>query len=728
MKWIKRLIPVLLFLPLYVSADTYPEVVFDNSLISGSYARSYVQYSGKSWVENVNKHLLVSDTLFFTPGNALSLKYISAEEGDWRVNIRYSRQKILYRVLDSDFLTFRLFIKSNGTKPEVLPQISLSQRRMHIASVDIAKYIAEFKYDTWLVVKIPCKDFKGLDNDKPISGITLSQKGVSSGVHHFFLDQIEFLPKSYSQVKLSSPAVLISAEAYDKMVHLKWQLPLTPSIRYIKIYRSMDGKDYVPVGIKPIHMQSCLDDVPIIGQKYFYKLTWLDYNYNESPFSVAKEVQTKQMETARVLDLIQLAHVNYFIENYDVNSGMYMPYRLKEKAVVSTKETGGAILSLIVGVERGQISRQAVFNRLSRMVDFLSKAQNYHGIFPAYFDGRKAMPEHVLGGGKYDVSATSSIIEALLVARQYFSKDNDEEYNLRNRISALYERINWPLLTMQDSSEVLSKNIAADKANFEDRNEPISGPNYAMNTYILAIGSPKYNLPVSSYTHSVYHVYDSVRMDTLEKLAIDVYTDSLSIDSVVQDQVQVLRQMDTLVRVSAIDTLFRYGERVLLGDMKGSLLDLYRPFLTIRPQIVSDSIFHWEEILRSYAHFVKRRDNELGVGVNDSDIWGFYQYGRGEGNFRINPVIGPSSIIVDRQIGEGALIALYRNFGKNLFTEYGFRAWLDLRNDDVSDEYLAANQSTLAIMIENARTGLIWDLYTQIPELQWARSKLFGGN
>jgi len=31
----------------------------------------------------------------------------------------------------------------------------------------------------------------------------------------------------------------------------------------------------------------------------------------------------------------------------------------------------------------------------------------------------------------------------------------------------------------------------------------------------------------------------------------------------------------------------------------------------------------------------------------------------------------------------------------------------------------------LAIMIENARTGLIWDLYTQIPELQWARSKLF---
>src|SRR5690606_29904676 len=145
MKWIKRLIPVLLFLPLYVSADTYPEVVFDNSLISGSYARSYVQYSGRSWVENVNRHLLVSDTLFFTPGNALSLKYISAEEGDWKVNIRYSRQKILYRVLGSDFLTFRLLVKSNGTKAEVLPRISISQRQTEIEPVDIAKYITDFK-------------------------------------------------------------------------------------------------------------------------------------------------------------------------------------------------------------------------------------------------------------------------------------------------------------------------------------------------------------------------------------------------------------------------------------------------------------------------------------------------------------------------------------------------------------------------------------------------------
>jgi hypothetical protein len=60
-----------------------------------------------------------------------------------------------------------------------------------------------------------------------------------------------------------------------------------------------------------------------------------------------------------------------------------------------------------------------------------------------------------------------------------------------------------------------------------------------------------------------------------------------------------------------------------------------------------------------------------------------------------------------------------------LFTEYGFRAWLNLRDEDVSDEYIAANQATLVVMIENARSGLIWDLYEQIPEFQLARTKLF---
>ncbi|HMR20264.1 MAG TPA: hypothetical protein PKA53_13255, partial [Sphingobacterium sp.] len=554
MKLGKIYIFLLFFVPAFVWADTYPEVVFDNSLVSGSYARSRVAYSGHSWVENVNKHLLVSDTLFFTPGNALSLKYISSAQGEWSAAIRYSRQKFLYRVLNSDLLTFRLYVKSGKTAIGDLPKIAINQRENSTGTLDLRKYIADIEHGKWLTIKIPCRDFIGLDHNAPINSIVFSQGKNSSITHHLFIDQIEFLPSSYPTVKLSSPAVFTDAIAYDKMVQLKWQLPLTPSIRYIKIYRSVDGKNYVPTNIKPIHMQSCLDDVPVIGQKYYYKLTWLDYNYNESPYSEVREVQTMKMEESKLIDLIQLSHVNYFVENYDINSGMYMPYRLKEKAVVSTKETGDAILSLIIGAERGLITKQGLFNRISRIVDFLTNAHHYHGVYPAFFDGRKAIPEYVFGRQRYDVEATGSIIEALLVARQYFSQDVDDEYVLRNKITALYDRIDWQKLTIPDSINVLSRGILInDDDDFEPSRRGIAGANYAINTYIMAIGSSKHALPVESYTHSVYSRYDSVRFEKLDELDIDVHAEIMSPDSIVQSRIKVLRHIDTLLRVPVID-------------------------------------------------------------------------------------------------------------------------------------------------------------------------------
>lgn len=726
MKFIRKYILFLFLWPALLWADTYPEVVFDNSLVSGSYAKSRVVYSGHSWVENVNKHLLVSDTLFFTPGNALSLKYISAKEGDWNVAIRYSRQKFLYRVLHTDFLTFRLYVKSGVTSLDDLPELAIQQKDTTTVPISLRKYVVDFEHGKWVVVKIPCRDFKGLNHDAPINSIVFHQGRNSPHIHQLFIDQIEFLPGSYSTAKLSSPAVFTEAIAYDKMVHLKWQLPLTPSIRYIKVYRSIDGKEYAPTGIKPIHMQSSLDDVPVIGQKYYYKLTWLDYNYNESPFSEVREVQTKEMEASKLIDLVQLSHINYFVENYDINSGMYMPYRLKDKAVVSTKETGDAILAMIVGVERGLISKQSLFNRISKIVDFLTSAQHYHGSFPGFFDGRKAIPEYVYGKKIYDVDATVSIVEALLVARQYFSRDVDDEYLLRNKITALYDRVDWTKLTVRDSLDVLSKSILMNVDNeFEPSERVFAGPNYAINAYMMATGSSQHPLPIEAYAHSVYNRYDSLRYEKLEELEIDIHAELMSPDSIVQSRVSVLRQVDSLVRVSIVDSVWCYGEQLLLGEIDGSLMDLYRPFMTIRPRTISDSIFQWEDILRSYVHYAKRRDNELGVGVNNSDIWGFYQYRYSEGDYRINPAIGPAAMVVDAEVGERALLTLYHKFGKDLFTEYGFRAWLNLRDEDVSDEYIAGNQAALVVMIENARSGLIWDLYEQIPEFQLIRAKLF---
>jgi hypothetical protein len=55
---------LLLILPTLVRSESYPEVLFDNSVINGSYAKSIAHYTGESWIQNVSYSLPVSDSLF----------------------------------------------------------------------------------------------------------------------------------------------------------------------------------------------------------------------------------------------------------------------------------------------------------------------------------------------------------------------------------------------------------------------------------------------------------------------------------------------------------------------------------------------------------------------------------------------------------------------------------------------------------------------------------------
>jgi hypothetical protein len=60
-----------------------------------------------------------------------------------------------------------------------------------------------------------------------------------------------------------------------------------------------------------------------------------------------------------------------------------------------------------------------------------------------------------------------------------------------------------------------------------------------------------------------------------------------------------------------------------------------------------------------------------------------------------------------------------------LFTQYGFRSWIDIKNNDVSESYRARNQATIAVMIENANSGMIWKLYENIPEVKKTLEKVY---
>ncbi|MCA5005536.1 glucoamylase family protein [Sphingobacterium bovistauri] len=719
MYYLRIIILIAVLVPNKIFADTYPEVVFDNSIVKGSYAKSNVIYSGNSWVENINKHLLVSDTLFFTPGNSLSLKYLSSIDGHWTTTINYSRQKFNYTVEDTDFLSLRLFIPSTQTTANNLPKIFVRQQNAYSDTLRLADYITKLEYNKWLQIKIPIKKFNLTSSQASVLGIGFSQNGHSEKLQQVFLDQIEFLPNKYPEIPLRSAAILSEVKAYDKAVHLKWQLPLSPSIRYIKIYRSIDGKEFYPISIKTVPMQSCLDIVPRIGVKYYYKISWMDYNYQESPSSDIKEVQTTPMNDEEILKLVQLANVNYFIENFDINSGMYMPFRSKNKVIVSTEETAGAILSLIVGVKNEFISRQSALNRISKITFFLLKSQHKNGIFPAYYDARKGVPEYRNDLSIYDVKASAEIIEALLIAREYFNDKSELENDLRNRITQLYQQVNWKSL-LNDSNLLTSKLALVEKN--ENKSNSLIGFNKSINTYLMATGKTKYAIPLDTYFDAIYHKLENIKIDTTQSLNPYYYDERIEENLDVEANSNII---DSTIKVSVFQNKIAYGVNLPFGKLSTSLLGLYKPFLTIRPSAINDSLSNWNNVLSNYLQYTKRRDNEIGVGVNNSDIWGYYKQFDNSDHYRINPAIASSSIFLDKTIGTKSIIDFYKQYGDVLLSELGFRSWIDLRDEDVSDEYTSDNQSSIAIMIENSRTGLIWDLYERIPELKQTRESLF---
>ncbi len=724
MKIVHLLITIGLLIGIKAQADTYPEVIFDNSLIKGVYAKSEIRCEGGSWVENVDKHLPVSDSIFFTPGNSLSLRYESAEGGYWEAAIKYSRQKYHYRISHKDMLVLKLYVHSDKTTSKQLPSLSIRQKDNDSERVNLANFIEDYNVNTWLDVRIPISKIRGVDVESAIKAVVLHQQG--GGSHHMYVDQVEFLPANYSKVRLTSPAVLSKVTPYDKNIHLQWQLPLTPSIRYVKIYRSEDKKTFEPVAIRPISMQGGLDYVPALDKTYYYKIAWVDYDYKESPYSAIQEVKPVKLADQQVFDLIQRSHVNYFVDNYDINSGMHTPFRQQGRAVVSTNETGLALLALIVGVERGYVSKNTFTHRVKRVVDFLEAVPERHGVFASFYDGRKKEPIYMDARPNYSVPSTTTILQSLLIVRQYLNGEGEDEVYIRGKINKLWENINWPALVMADTEDVLRADVGV----LEELTEikPLGGFNESMNTYILAAASTKSGISPDGFINNLpydYQTSNTLFTDSLDELEAEYLVQNqqqlnATLESDMSDLDQALQRQNILR-----DTVM-YGVRVPFGELtQRNLLSMYTPFLTIDPAIANTKDFAFADILKRYTNYVKRRDNEAGRGARNTALWGYQSEIDPKANSHINPAISVSSVAVDFDKGLQALLSLYNEYGEILLTEYGFRAWIDLKNHDVSDEYLSLNQASVAIMIENARTGLIWKLYKEVPEIKAVQEKIF---
>ena len=405
----------------------------------------------------------------------------------------------------------------------------------------------------------------------------------------------------------------------------------------------------------------------------------------------------QSLTDSALLDLVQRQTFRYFWDFAHPVSGMARERSNRAydygDEVVTTGGTGFGVMAVIVATERKWIARDTAARFLLRMVNFLLKADSYHGVFPHWLDGAtgKTIPFSRKDDGA-DLVETSYLFQGLLCAREYFNQPNDPvEATLRERIGWLWGDIEWDWFT-RGGQEVLYWHWSPN--NGWAMNFPIRGFNECLIVYVLAASGQRY--PVSS---AVYH------------------------------------------RGWAESNFFKngktfYGIRLPLGfDYGGPLFFSHYSFLGLDPRGLKDRYAdYWEQnrnhTLINREHCIRNPKEFKGYGpqcwgLTASDSYhGYDAHAPNNDNGTISPTAALSAFPYTPEYSMQALRYFYEELRSRIWGPYGFKDAFNLSRNWVADSYLAIDQGPIIGMIENYRSGLLWKLFMQNPDVQQGLKKL----
>jgi hypothetical protein len=404
----------------------------------------------------------------------------------------------------------------------------------------------------------------------------------------------------------------------------------------------------------------------------------------------------KNLSDSALLDLTERQTFRYFWDFAHPVSGM-----ARERSnhsfntgdeVVTTGGTGFGVMAIVAATERKYIGRDTAAKFLLKMVNFLLKANSYHGAFPHWMDGAtgKTIPFGRKDDGA-DLVETSYLFQGLLCARQYFNNDNGVERSLRDRINGLWNDIEWNWFT-RDGQEVIYWHWSPN--NGWAMNFPVRGFNECLIMYVLAAAGQHY--PVSA---AVYH------------------------------------------RGWAESNFFKngktfYGYKLPLGfDYGGPLFFSQYSFLGLDPHGLKDQYAdYWEQnqnhTLINYAYCVDNPKKFKGYGaicwgLTASDTYNGYNAHSPTNDWgTISPTAALSAFPYEPDKSMKALRHFYDDLGDKVWGQYGFVDAFNETKDWYANSYLAIDEGPIVAMIENYRSGLLWRLFMSCPEVQGGLKKL----
>jgi hypothetical protein len=353
--------------------------------------------------------------------------------------------------------------------------------------------------------------------------------------------------------------------------------------------------------------------------------------------------------------------------------------------LVAIGGSGFGVMATIVAIERGWMAREEGLHRLTRMVDLLSRARCYHGAFPHFMNGRtgETIPFSRKDDGG-DLVETALLFMGLLCARQYFQRDAGPESGLRHHITALWEEVEWNWYTQ--GRKLLYWHWSP--YNGWAMDHEIHGWNECLIAYVLAASAPR-----DAIDPLAYHRGFAAGRDYLNGKSY-------------------------------------YGIELPLGmPFGGPLFFAHYSFCGLDPRGLKDRYAdYWDLNVRhvriNRAHCIENPHRHKGYGeacwglTASDDPAGYAAHAPDNDNGTISPTAALASL----PYAPAEVLQVLRHFlsaqGERIYGRYGFVDAFCERLDWAADTYLAIDQGPIVVMMENHRSGLLWQLFMSVPEIQ----------
>jgi hypothetical protein len=728
------------------TADTlyYHHIFFDNSLEHDAYFYSSGNASAPSTLNLIHGKLPVENKFFYTPPNALRLEWTSARSGGWDATVDVMR----FRDREINFIGGNLFFwcySPQGIPSRALPEIRISDTNSQFSrALKLREFIGDLPANHWTQVKIPLAEFASASihdlDPNLLESIVFTQDEADKTPHTLILDEIKIdtdaataapsasaqgAPPSVSEgggldstSTHNSPSPQnLKATAYERHIDLKWDpVPDDHVERYI-IFRSLDdGRTYQPIGTQVRGITRFSDYLGAPPRTATYRVEASDASYEESSASNTASATTHPLTDDELLTMLQEECFRYYYEGAHPDSGTTLENIPGDDRIVATGASGFGIMSLVVGVDRGFITRDEGLTRLNKIVTFLEKAPRYHGVWSHFMDGHTgaSLPVFSMFDNAGDLVETAFLVEGLLTARQYFHRDTPSERDLYDRIERLWNTVEWDWYRRTPDGDALFWHWSPEFA--WHINHRITGYNEAMIIYLLAIAAPTHGVPADLY-YTGWAGQSAAAVNYRRGWSPDANARAKSAatagDQYRNGHSYFGTKLD--VGVGSGGPLF-YAHYSYMGFDPRGLRDRFTDYFTNNRNMALINrawVEHNPKNLKGYG-----ADN-WGLTASDGPN-GYLAHAPDsqDDDGTMTPTGALSSFPYTPEASMAALKHFYRDKGADIWGIYGPRDAFNETSDWISPIYMGLNQAPIVVMIENYRTGLLWKLFMSNPEIQ----------